>query len=250
MKTAATAVGKGALWWRLSLLGAFGTVSVALIPLERFGPPPFDPALLRVLAVAQPTVLMMLAVALGVWAAPRVGLDAPAMRAWAERRPAWPALRPQLAPAALGGLAIAILLVAFWSAVRAQPFAAPVLAFEMPLATKLLYGGIVEELLLRWGVMSLFVWIAWRAGGGARPVPAWPVWSALVASSLLFAAGHLPVLYFLLPDPPGWFVGLALAANFIPGMLFGWLYWRRGLEAAMIAHALAHLLGTSALALL
>ena len=43
---------------------------------------------------------------------------------------------------------------------------------------------------------------------------------------------------------------MALAGNFIPGMLFGWLYWRRGLEAAMIAHALAHLLSTAALALL
>lgn len=238
------------MWWRLSLLGALGTLSAALIPLEGFGPPPFDPALLKVLAVVQPTVLMMLAVALGLWAAPRVGLDAPAVRAWAEARPVWPALRPQLAPAALGGLAMAALLVGFWSMVRAQPFATPILAFEMPLATKLLYGGIVEELLLRWGVMSLFVWIAWRAGGGRGPVPVRAVWGALVASSVLFAAGHLPVLYALLPDPPGWFVGLALAANFIPGMLFGWLYWRRGLEAAMIAHALAHLLSTAALALL
>lgn len=241
---------KGRMWWRLSLLGALGTLSMALIPLERFGTLPFDPALLRALAVLQPTVLMMLAVALGLWAAPRVGFDAPVVRAWAGRRPIWPALRPQLTPAVLAGLAIAALLIGFWAVVRAQPFTAPLLAFEMPLATKLLYGGIVEELLLRWGLMSLFVWIAWRAGGAARPVPTWAVWSALVASSVLFAAGHLPVLYALLPGPPGWFVVLALAANFVPGMMFGWLYWRRGLEAAMIAHALAHLFSTAALALL
>lgn len=235
------------LWWRLSLLGALGTLSMALFPFETLGPLPSDPALLRFLAVLQPTVLMVAAVALGIWAAPRVGLDAPAMRAWAEGRPIWPALWPQLAPAALGGLAIAALLVVFWSVVRAQAFAAPALAFELPLATKLLYGGIVEELLLRWGLMSLFVWIGWRAGGAARPVPAWALWSGLVASSLLFAVAHLPVLYFLLSAPPAWFVGLVLAANFIPGMLFGWLYWHRGLEAAMIAHGLAHLLSWATL---
>ena len=238
------------LWWRLSLLGALGTLSMALLPLENFGPPPFDPALLRVLAVLQPTVLMMASVALGVWAAPRVGFDAPAMRAWAEGRPVWPALRPQLAPALPAGLAIALLLVGFWSVVRVQHFAAPLLAFELPLATKLLYGGIVEELLLRWGLMSLFVWIAWRIGGAARPVPVWALWSGLVASSLLFAVGHLPALYVLLPGPPQWFVGMALAANFIPGILFGWLYWWRGLEAAMMAHALAHLFAWAALLLL
>jgi len=236
--------------WGLALLGLPGTLSLALIPLDGFGPPPFDPALLSVLMVAQPTVLMLLAVLLGLWAAPKVGLDAPAVRAWAERRPILPALVPQLAPAAWAGLAMAVMLVGFWWVVRAQAFAAPVIALEMPLATKLLYGGIVEELLLRWGVMSLFVWIAWRLGGAARPVPGWAVWSALVASSILFAAGHLPVLFVLLPDAPGWFVGMALMGNFMPGLLFGWLYWRHGLEAAMVAHALAHLLSTAALALL
>ena len=223
---------------------------MALAGFDQFGEAPVDPALLRLLAVLQPTVLVALCAALGLWAAPKVGLDAPAVRAWSEGRPVLPALLSQLLPAALGGFAVAALLVAFWSVVRVQSFAAPVLAFELPLATKLLYGGIVEELLLRWGLMSLFVWVAWRAGGAARPVPAWALWTGLVASSGLFAVGHLPVLYFLLPNPPDWFVALAVVANFIPGMLFGWLYWRRGLEAAMMAHALAHLLSTAALALL
>lgn len=247
---AMTGPGKGRMWWRLALLGLPGTFSVLLLRLDQFGPMPFDPMLVKALAVVQPTVLMLLAVALGLWAAPKVGLDAPVVRAWAERRPTLPALMPQLAPAAWAGAAVAAMLVAFWSVVRAQDFAAPVTALETPLAMKLLYGGVVEELLLRWGVMSLFVWIAWRLGGAARPVPAWAIWTGLIASSMLFAAGHLPVLFVLLPEAPGWFVGLALAANFLPGMLFGWLYWRRGLEAAMIAHALAHLLSSAALAVL
>lgn len=237
------------MWWRLFLLGLIGAASMALADFDQFGQAPVDPALLRLLAVLQPTVLVALCAALGLWAAPKVGLDAPAVRAWSEGRSVLPALSSQILPAALGGVAVAAFLVAFWSVVRAQSFAAPVLAFELPLATKLLYGGIVEELLLRWGLMSLFVWVAWRAGGAARPVPAWAVLTGLVASSGLFAVGHLPVLYFLLPNPPEWFVALALVANFVPGLLFGWLYWRRGLEAAMMAHALAHLLAGAALLL-
>jgi membrane protease YdiL (CAAX protease family) len=31
-----------------------------------------------------------------------------------------------------------------------------------------------------------------------------------------------------------------VAANALPGLAFGWLYWRQGLEAAILAHALAH----------
>jgi hypothetical protein len=35
----------------------------------------------------------MLLMALGLWAAPKVGLDAPVVRAWAEGKSLWPALR-------------------------------------------------------------------------------------------------------------------------------------------------------------
>jgi membrane protease YdiL (CAAX protease family) len=31
-----------------------------------------------------------------------------------------------------------------------------------------------------------------------------------------------------------------VALNAIGGIVFGWLYWRRSLEAAMVAHASAH----------
>jgi membrane protease YdiL (CAAX protease family) len=239
-----------AFWWRLSLLGLAGTVSLTLVPFEQLVPVPIDATLLRLLALIQPSLLVLLAAALGVWAAPRVGLDAPVIRAWAEQRPWLPALRPQIMPALLGAVAIAAILVVFWLFGASQPFGSPLLTFEVPLVTKLLYGGIVEELLLRWGFMSLLAWAAWRIGGAGRPVPAACVWIALVASALLFAVGHLPVLYLLLPGAPAWVTPLVLAANAVPGMMLGWLFWRRGLEAAIIAHAMAHLFAVLALSIL
>jgi membrane protease YdiL (CAAX protease family) len=238
----------GAMWWRLSLLGLIGATSMILAPLEQIAPTDMPWLLLRLLSVLQPAVLILAFAALGLWAAPKLGLDAPVVRAWAEGRPILPALRPQLPPAIGAGLAVAAVLVLFWMGVRALPAASPLLTFEMPLATKLLYGGIVEELLLRWGIMSLFVWIAWRLAGRGAPVPSWCFWAGMTAAALLFAAGHLPMLYLLLPEPPGALILMVLAANTVPGLLFGWLFWRRGLEAAMIAHAFAHLFGTIALA--
>ena len=36
-----------------------------------------------------------------------------------------------------------------------------------------------------------------------------------------------------------------MLGNTLPGVIFGWLFWKRGIEAAMIAHALAHALATT-----
>jgi len=238
------------MWWRLSLLGLIGTASMMLAPLEQVAPTDMPWLLLRLLSVMQPAILVLALAALGLWAAPKTGLESPVVRAWAEGRPLLPALRPQLPAATVAGLAVAAVLFLFWMGIRALPSAGPLLTFEMPLTTKLLYGGIVEELLLRWGIMSLFVWIAWRLAGRATPVPAWCFWAGMTAAALLFAAGHLPMLFFLLPEPPAVLVVMVIVGNALPGLLFGWLFWRRGLEAAMIAHAFAHLFGTIAIAAL
>ena len=56
----------------------------------------------------------------------------------------------------------------------------------------------------------------------------------------LFAAGHLPFLFAIVARPQAALILAVLLTNFIPGLLFGWLFWRRGLEAAMLSHALAH----------
>jgi hypothetical protein len=237
---------KFAIWWRLTLLGLVGISSMLLAPLERLIPLQAAPILVRLVAQIQPSLLVLALVALGVWSAPKVGLDAPVVRAWAERRPIFAAFRRQLPAATLVGLAVAAVLLAFWAIVATQPISDPLRGFNIPLVTKVLYGGIVEELLLRWGVMSFLVWAAWRLAGRPERMPAWCVWTGMALAALLFAAGHLPVLHLLLPDPPSWLIALVLGGNALPGMLFGWLYWRHGLEAAMIAHALAHLFATIA----
>ncbi len=62
----------------------------------------------------------------------------------------------------------------------------------------------------------------------------------IMTAALVFALAHLPFLYGIAGDPPLWLVLSAFAINALAGAMFGWLFWRRGLEAAMLAHALAH----------
>ena len=113
--------------------------------------------------------------------------------------------------------------------------------FTPPLAARILYGGFTEEILLRWGFMTTLVWLAWRILQRRRGAPrTLYVWLAIVASALVFGAGHLPAASVLIGTLTANIVLFVVAANTVFGILFGYLYWRYGLEAAMIAHGTAH----------
>ena len=113
--------------------------------------------------------------------------------------------------------------------------------FNPPLVTRVLYGGLTEEVLLRWGLMSAFAWLAWRflqrRQGALKPRSAW---LAIAASALVFGLGHLPAALVLAGGFDPGVVLFVTGVNTVFGFLFGFLYWRWGLEAAMIAHGLSH----------
>ena len=103
-------------------------------------------------------------------------------------------------------------------------------------------GGIVvakqitEELLTRLFLLSLFALGARRLlTPTADGLPAAPFWLANGLAALLFGLGHIPSGLGSVPLTPAvW--AYVLVLNGICGMVFGWLYWRKGLEAAMVAH--------------
>ena len=233
----------GALLW---LLGMPGVVAVvwALVP-----PMAANQALLPLplwamvlLSGLQTAVLLALCVAAGVWLAPKVGLRAPAAAYCAAGEPIGPALRAQAVPGALGGVAGAVWL---WTLALVAPAALQPSdpGSVMPLVVKLLYGGITEELLVRWGVMTLVLWAGWRLlqRGQGRPGNAL-VAAAVLLSAVLFALGHLPAAQAMAGELTPPVVAFVLVGNSAFGLVAGWLYARHGLEAAIIAHVLAHLL--------
>lgn len=240
---------------RCLILLAAGLMAVASLlaaPFEQLRPPglPVGDMAFRALSLVNPAILTLIGVALGCWLAPRVGLEAPLASALARREALAPVLRRQIGPALIAGVVVAVVLLGYGWLSRDWFADAPSAAsFQLPLVTKLLYGGVAEELLTRWGLMTLFVWIAWKLSGSRQPVPSWAYWMGAIIAALLFAAGHLPLLFTLMPSPPVKLLLAVLAGNALPGVLLGWLYWKRGLEAAMIAHALAHLIATLVAAL-
>lgn len=112
-------------------------------------------------AIAQSAILLALAVWAGASFASRVGLRTPVLSAWLEGGPVVEGraiLLAGLAGGLLGGLFIFVVDRQAPSILAgAQARVTP------PLVVRVLYGGITEELLTRWGLMSLILWGAWRA---------------------------------------------------------------------------------------
>jgi Type II CAAX prenyl endopeptidase Rce1-like len=230
----------------LALLGTLAVSSLLLAPLETLLPPELRASIPRASFIIQPLVLVLVSVALGCWATPKLGLDAPIIRGILEKTPIISSIRYSAFSVILAGMAVAGVLVtydllttaAFSNA--ADPMAATLVNFQVPLATKLLYGGIGEELLARWGLMSAFALIALKLGLQR----AQSLWVGNGIAALLFGLGHIPFLYMLIPSPHLWLVATVIVGNILPGLIFGWLFSRKGIEAAMVAHALGHLFFT------
>ena len=98
------------------------------------------------------------------------------------------------------------------------------------------YGGIAEEIQLRLLVMSFFAWLGRFISKTADGKPTNAIfWIANILAALLFGLGHLPAMSMLVPLTP-LVIARTVLLNGLLGIIFGWLYWRRGLEAAMISH--------------
>ena len=228
----------------LFLAGMLGVVALTVTALPQVLdevdlPVPMWVALLG--SIAQTSLLIAVVIWLGVSLAPKVGLSAPAFEAFVSNQSISQALRPQLMPGLVAGLIGGIGLFAIGGYASPIALAGVEPQFTVPLIARVLYGGITEELLLRWGVMTLLVWIAWRFIQRRTGTPkAIYVWLAIILSALLFGAGHLPVVASQVGELTIEVVLFVIGANAVFGVIFGYLFRRYGLEAAIIAHALAH----------
>lgn len=165
-----------------------------------------------------------------------LGLDAPVVRAWVSNRFDGPGLEfmPLAAAAgvAAGGLILILDRYVFLRSLPAGTLDAAVRPARWKGLLASCYGAVVEEVLSRLFLMSTLVWIlAWvfgRAGTGT-------FLAAVLMSAIAFAAAHLPIAAQLSPlNRP--MVTRVLVLNTLAGIVFGLLFWRYGLEHAMLAH--------------
>ena len=105
-----------------------------------------------------------------------------------------------------------------------------------------LYGGITEEILTRLFLVTLLAWtLSWFSHLGDGKPSNLAMWIAIVSAAIIFGLGHIPAV--LASTPFSFFIlARAILLNGIYGTLFGYLYWKRGLESSMMSHFTSDLL--------
>ena len=181
-------------------------------------------------------VLIAVAAVAGAWFAPRVGLVTPIIDAALTGQPFIGRAR-SVAVLAIGlgvvaALAVVALDVVVFAPLVPETKALPARALWTG-ALAALYRGLTEETLWRYGAMSFLVWLFTKFARGPSAYRA-----AIVVASALFGLAHLPATDALASLTPV-VVTRTMVLVGLAGVTFGWLYWRRGLEAAMIAHGAA-----------
>jgi len=102
------------------------------------------------------------------------------------------------------------------------------------------YGGITEELMVRFFGMTFIVWLLSVIMRRQREtIPKFVYMIAIIGAALLFGLSHLPATEQLFGQLTPLIILRALVLNGLPGIWFGYLYYRKGLEYAMIAHLTA-----------
>ncbi len=106
----------------------------------------------------------------------------------------------------------------------------------------LLVGGIIEEVMMRLFLMSLFVIIISKTiCRNKKEIPVYVYVMANIISALLFAAGHIPSTMTMTTLTPLLIVRCMLFNGGI-GLGFGYLYRKYGIGYAMISHGFSHLI--------
>ncbi|TLS51195.1 CPBP family intramembrane metalloprotease [Paenibacillus antri] len=199
--------------------------------------------LLYVTTVINSTINSLLAIVVGLTLGRRVGLGAPHLTGWL----AGGARAPFTAKALLFSVAVGAVAIALTVGVDAlfQPHLPALLASKsgedvVPFWAGMLtmfYGGINEELWMRFGVMSFVVWLLGVTfARKAERKPAWIYVAGIVFAAVMFGVGHLAAAPAMFADVTTVLVVRIVFVNAIAGMFFGALYWKKGLEYAIVAH--------------
>ena len=111
------------------------------------------------------------------------------------------------------------------------------------IAASVLYGGVIEEIMLRLFVMSLIAFIIWKTiYRRHESAPAKAIIAANIVAAMLFAAGHLPATTAIMGELNAVIILRCFLLNGSFGLLFGRLYRKHGIQYAMLSHAAFHII--------
>jgi len=201
---------------------------------------------LLVISVIQSSLFLCGMIFTGLWAARKLGLGAPVIEAWVNHTVPPPRLRFRVLTAGSLGVIAGMLIIGLEYGLFIPLDASGVgeIQDKHPAAWKGLlasfYGGIAEELQLRLFLLSLLA-LAWASllkrvrGSNELLFSNRMFWVVNIFVALVFGLAHLPATAELLPLTP-LVVVRAILLNGIVAIIAGYLYWKNGIEMAIVMH--------------
>lgn len=185
----------------------------------------------------QSLVLFSITIFFGLSLSERIGFRLPLIEAMTAKRAYRAILDDILGKSILIGAATAIAIYATDALFTLLGATISTHQSYAPIWQKLLaaaYGGVAEEILMRLFLMTFLIWLGMRLSKRNQPTRTGIILSILV-TAVIFGLGHLPITASLTALSP-LIISRAVVLNGIGGIVFGWLFWKKGLESAMIAH--------------
>ena len=234
----------------LFILGMFGVFSLLSMEVslpaeaEKIIADQFTTQQLKWLSLINPTILLIITVVVGTLLHEKVNLDVPLIKGLIrneKNRNIRKIIIFGLAGGIIAGISL-VLVGEVYELFLPKEFSKLGENIQTSLAVRFLYGGITEEIMMRFGLMTFIVWLL---SSLFKSLNVKMYWAGILVASLLFAIGHFPVVFQALVSPSALLLSYVVLGNSIGGIIFGWLYWKRGLESAFIAHIIAHVVMVS-----
>jgi membrane protease YdiL (CAAX protease family) len=185
----------------------------------------------------QSLILFSIAIFVGLFLKPKINFHLPLLEAIVTHQNYPKIVKAILPLSVLLGILTAVLIYVTDQLFTLQGAALSTSQNLAPIWQKLLaafYGGITEEVLMRLFLMTLLIWIGVKLFRKNKPNQIIIIISIILAA-IIFGLGHLPITASLTQITP-LIIMRAVVLNGIGGIIFGWLYWKKGLESAIIAH--------------
>jgi hypothetical protein len=196
-------------------------------------------AIIMILTIAQNLVMFSVVIFFGLLLSKHIKMGLPILQGILEGKNQTKELKSIILPSVCLGILAGIIII-----LTSIPFNKLIPEFQLlEVSTSAwkaflasFYGGIAEEVLLRLFLVSLFVWITFKIKKTKDGHPTnFGIWLSITLAAIVFGLGHLPATSQI-TALTGIVIIRAIVLNGIGGIIFGWLYWKKGLESAMIAH--------------
>jgi hypothetical protein len=237
------------VYWLLFIVAEFSLLAALPYSITLTGEAIYDlgVSLPTVLATqfAQATVLFLVSIFTGLYLGKRTGLGTPVLDSLFRTRNLPANYGSVLKLSVFLGILVSFIIFIldrFVFSIFSEPLTVHLMT--PPLWERFLYSfytGFVEEIVLRFFLMTLLVWISWKIKRTSQGLPTSAgVWMAILIVSFIYGLGYLSSSLSASMEQVQMIA--ILLFNALAGIAFGWLYWKKGLEAAIIANLTSSLM--------